>query len=263
MSNATQHKSIGPDGVVSYHHENFCFVFGSNEAGRHGKGAAADARRFYGAQNGIGRGLTGNAYAIPTKDKTITTRALSAIESDVGEFLDFAANDQRHFMVTRLGCGLAGYDDRDIAPLFAEAPFNVWLPRRWQHILGWVEPQELRLIVAGSRAFRDRATLFAKLDTLLSRREPEKVEIVSGNAPDGADPLGEQYALERGLNLVRWPAAWTTFDKPAGPLRNRAMAWYADALALFRKGNTPGSMDMLKTAESEELLIRKYPKVAA
>lgn len=95
------------------------FVFGSNEAGRHGKGAALAARTHYGARYGQGSGLRGNSYAIPTKDKHLNTLPLNYIEPHVQVFCQFAKdNPGLNFFVTRIGCGLAGYKEKDIRPLF-------------------------------------------------------------------------------------------------------------------------------------------------
>jgi hypothetical protein len=103
------------------------FVFGSNEAGRHGKGAALYARQKHGAIYGVGFGLQGQSFAIPTKDHTIKTLPIQSIIPYVDMFMDFV-NDkpELHFNITRIGCGLAGYDwDRDIRPLFpATMPSN-------------------------------------------------------------------------------------------------------------------------------------------
>ncbi len=88
------------------------FVFGSNLAGRHGKGAALHARQFYGARNGVGVGFVGRSYAIPTKDERIRTLPLNRIRPYVDAFLAFARdNPELEFNVTRIGCGLAGYSD--------------------------------------------------------------------------------------------------------------------------------------------------------
>lgn len=109
------------------------FVFGSNEAGRHGKGAALEARRVYGAQYGIGEGRTGNAYAIPTKTRDLRPRALDAILASVETFKMYArANPDLTFIVTRVGCGLAGYRDDQIGPMFVDAPNNCALPAVWE-----------------------------------------------------------------------------------------------------------------------------------
>lgn len=112
------------------------FVFGSNLAGRHGKGAALDAKNEHGAVYGVGVGRTGNSYAIPTKDESIQTLPLERIEVYVSDFLDYArANPSLTFEVTRVGCGLAGYSDADIAPMFYEAPGNCNLPDGWRPAL--------------------------------------------------------------------------------------------------------------------------------
>lgn len=112
------------------------FVFGSNLAGRHGKGAALHARKHHGAEYGVGVGRTGNAYAIPTKDSAITTLPLAQIEPFVRQFIDYASAHQGlNFEVTRIGCGLAGYTDEQIAPLFQGAPDNCQLPEGWRSLL--------------------------------------------------------------------------------------------------------------------------------
>ena len=108
------------------------FVFGSNLAGRHGKGAALEARQKHGAIYGQGIGLQGCSYGIPTKDKSIRTLPLNEIKGYVDEFIEFARNSpDMKFLVTRIGCGLAGYQDKDIAPMFKDAPSNCVLPESW------------------------------------------------------------------------------------------------------------------------------------
>jgi hypothetical protein len=112
------------------------FVFGSNQGGRHGAGAAADARRYCGAVPGVGEGFSGESYAIPTKGWNMDTRSLNEIERSASEFIRYASNNPDvDFQVTRIGCGLAGYSDRDIAPLFRGAPPNVHLPLGWRELL--------------------------------------------------------------------------------------------------------------------------------
>lgn len=110
------------------------FVFGSNLAGRHGAGAALYARRKYGAEHGVGIGRTGDAYALPTKDEQLRTLSLEAIEGHVRNFCRYAA-EQHHeaFLVTPIGCGLAGYSRDQIAPMFARHGLtsNVFLSHHW------------------------------------------------------------------------------------------------------------------------------------
>lgn len=108
------------------------FVFGSNLAGRHGAGAALFARNNYGAVYGQGVGRQGYSYAIPTKDYRINTLPLETIQGYVNEFLLYARNHpELDFRVTRIGCGLAGYNDAQIAPMFVNAPSNCFLPEGW------------------------------------------------------------------------------------------------------------------------------------
>jgi hypothetical protein len=110
------------------------FTFGSNLAGRHGKGAALTAKLRHGAIQGQGEGLQGQAYGIPTKDARIRSLRLDQIEWHVIRFVEFA-RDHPHllFFVTRIGCGLAGFRDDQIAPFFRDAPANCLLPDGWRN----------------------------------------------------------------------------------------------------------------------------------
>ena len=108
------------------------FVFGSNLAGRHGKGAALFARRNHGAELGNGSGLQGQCYAIPTKGFMLRVLPLGEIEHYVRLFKQFAESHPQHtFNVTRIGCGEAGYTDEQIAPMFQGCAANVILPKAW------------------------------------------------------------------------------------------------------------------------------------
>jgi len=109
------------------------FVFGSNLAGRHGRGAALFARQNHGAIYGRGYGLQGQSYAIPTKDHKLNRLPLESISAWVHVFVRFAEQHPHHaFNVTRIGCGLAGYQDHQIAPMFKDAPINCNLPEGWR-----------------------------------------------------------------------------------------------------------------------------------
>lgn len=112
------------------------FVFGSNLAGRHGKGAALWARQHRGAICGRGVGPQGAAYAIPTKDRQLRVLPLEVIRGHVADFLEYAGRraDLR-FEVTPIGCGLAGYRPDQIAPMFAGSPANVILPNAFRAVL--------------------------------------------------------------------------------------------------------------------------------
>ncbi len=123
---------------MSGSHPQEVFVFGSNLAGRHGKGAALVAMRQHGAERGVGEGLKGNSYALPTKDRQIKTLPLDTIREHVGTFLSVARQrSDLPFMVTAIGCGLAGYEPREIAPMFEPALEleNVYLPAEFCAVL--------------------------------------------------------------------------------------------------------------------------------
>jgi hypothetical protein len=108
------------------------FVFGSNLAGIHGAGAAKQARNQFGAEMGVGEGLTGQCYALPTLDTDLEQRSLEHIQASVERFFQQARN-WRHktFLVTPVGCGLAGFNPEQIAPLFKHAPPNCILPEEF------------------------------------------------------------------------------------------------------------------------------------
>lgn len=116
------------------------FVFGSNEDGYHGLGAAKTARHAYGAVMGISYGMTGSSFAIPTKDSSIrNTLPLNQIEMYVQGFIAFAiGHPEMVFEVTRIGCGLAGLKDEQVAPMFKQAVMlpNVGFDTAWLPWLG-------------------------------------------------------------------------------------------------------------------------------
>ncbi|HWR86606.1 MAG TPA: hypothetical protein VN200_11485 [Rhodoglobus sp.] len=106
------------------------FVFGSNAAGMHGAGAARQAYDDFGAVWGQGSGLHGSSYAIDTMS------GLPTIAAEVMRFLQFATeHPELRFLVTEIGCGIAGYRPEQIAPLFAGSPVNVVLPERFVTVL--------------------------------------------------------------------------------------------------------------------------------
>ena len=114
------------------------FVFGSNLSGRHGKGAAKTALGW-GAKWGQATGLQGRTYGIPTKDASIRrTLTIIEIKPFVDEFIEFSKNNPNlTFLVTEIGCGLAGHKQKDIAPLFLDAVNveNIYLPEKFWHKL--------------------------------------------------------------------------------------------------------------------------------
>lgn len=112
------------------------FVFGSNEAGAHGAGAALLAYNKFGAHWGIGVGIQGQSYAIPTKDFNIKTLPLNKIQQYVNQFLEESKQyPYLTFLLTEIGCGLAGYTPKEIAPMFKGAAENIVLPEKFWNII--------------------------------------------------------------------------------------------------------------------------------
>ncbi len=113
--------------------ENEIFVFGSNLIGMHGGGAARTARLHFGAVMGQGVGLQGQSYAIPTMQGGVET-----IRPYVDDFIAYAKlHPDKHFLVTPIGCGIAGFEPEDIAPLFEEAKEieNISLPESFWEVI--------------------------------------------------------------------------------------------------------------------------------
>jgi hypothetical protein len=115
------------------------FVFGSNLKGIHGAGAAAFAYSHHGAVWGQGEGLQGDSYALPTCAAPGVPLELQAIKYYVEQFLDRALryHSDLQFQVTAVGCGIAGYKPKEIAPMFIKSPKNVWLPSVFYGAMYW------------------------------------------------------------------------------------------------------------------------------
>lgn len=112
------------------------FVFGSNLAGIHGAEAAQAARLYYQAVLGVGIGVTGSSYAIPTKDANFNCLTLDVIKEHVDNFIEYAnANLDKEFFITRVGCGLAGNADADIAPMFKGCSDNCDFAEDWKEYI--------------------------------------------------------------------------------------------------------------------------------
>lgn len=123
---------ITPDHITKLK-ANEIFVFGSNLQGYHSGGAARQGMDKWGAIWGHGIGIQGQTYAIPTMQGGTET-----ISPYVEQFILFAQNDpEKTFLVTEIGCGIAGFKPVDIAPLFSKAVYipNIWLPQRFWEIL--------------------------------------------------------------------------------------------------------------------------------
>lgn len=130
-------KRIAPDNIT-FLEDHDVFVFGSNLSGTHGKGAAKTALQW-GAKWGVGEGLVGQTYALPTKGRDYRkTLSLNTIRMHVENFILCALkHPYLSFLVTRIGCGYAGYTDEEMAELMADAVNvdNIYLPASFLKIL--------------------------------------------------------------------------------------------------------------------------------
>ena len=112
----------------------------------------------------------------------------------------------------------------------------------------------MRVIVAGSRAFNDKALAFARLDRILVRVAPQELVVISGGAR-GADQIGEAYARARGIKCEVYAADWSR-GRGAGYERNRQMAAVADALVAFWDGASRGTADMIRLMKAAGKPVR-------
>ena len=112
---------------------NEIFVFGSNQRGAHAGGAARLAKEKFGAQEGVGEGLTGQSYAFPTLTASFEKVSRGSLEASRDRFFATARqHPDKTFLLTKVGCGIAGFTEDEIRPLFENAPANVILPEDWR-----------------------------------------------------------------------------------------------------------------------------------
>jgi len=113
--------------------ENEVFVFGSNLAGIHGAGAARQAYKQFGAALGVGEGLTGQCYAFPTLGPKLEKIPIERMEEARDSLYSCCAElPEKTFLLTKVGCGLAGYDELEMRALFTRPPKNLIVPEGWE-----------------------------------------------------------------------------------------------------------------------------------
>lgn len=184
------------------------FVFGSNTEGRHGKGAALEAKKYHGAIYGQAEGLQGDSYAIITKDLSKGRRSISLdqIYSQIEKFIVFACDHPYWiFNVSPIGCGLAGYTPEEIAPMFWPRPANVILPEEFIHVING----GLVMAVTGHRPDKlgneysydgpYSAYIGGEMDRILLEYKP--IQIISGMAL-GVDTLWAVSGLYLNIPLL-------------------------------------------------------------
>jgi len=119
--------------VITHLQPNEIFVFGSNQRGAHAGGAARLAKERFGAQEGVGEGLTGQSYAFPTLTANFEKVSRASLEASRDRFFATASrHPDKTFLLTKVGCGIAGFTEDEIRPLFKNAPANVTLPEDWR-----------------------------------------------------------------------------------------------------------------------------------
>jgi len=229
------------------------FVFGSNLLGVHGAGAARYARDYLLAEDGVGEGPTGRAYALPTKAAPINMLPpdMELLAAAVKRFLEYAhMHPEKTFQVTAVGCGLAGFSHAEVAPLFAGAPDNCLLPGVWLQLLERL-PQP-RVIIAGSRDIPEEKALGIITDRLSKQK---RWHVVSGTAR-GVDRAGEVYAERKRFPITCFSANWDRFGKRAGLLRNQTMSWFGTHLLALWDGNSRGTANMIEVASRDGLKVK-------
>lgn len=129
---STRQPEQGPLSHIHSKDDPRIFVFGSNRRGIHGAGAAMYAADL-GAARGIGEGITGRTYALPTCSKPGIPLTLDEVNAHVQRFMGLARlMPEERFFVSAVGCGIAGFTEEEIAPMFAYAPGNCDLPPGWR-----------------------------------------------------------------------------------------------------------------------------------
>lgn len=115
--------------------QNQVFVFGSNLRGAHLGGAARQAQEQFGAEPGIGEGLTGQCYAFPSLDAQMRKSSWDALENSRDLFYKYAReHPDKEFLMTAVGTGIAGFTAKQMMRLFQDVPTNVILPPEWKNI---------------------------------------------------------------------------------------------------------------------------------
>lgn len=237
------------------------FVFGSNLAGRHGKGAAKFAKAHLGAVDGLGEGLSGLSYALPTKDESLSSLPIENIQAGLERLGRFAqSRPDLRFQLTRVGCGLAGYSDAEMigavkasnSLLLAK---NVILPGIWREEL---DPTLAILGVVGCRHARAVEPIFSAITYVikeLQEQGKEKIILCSGGAP-GVDTIAEEFARRHEAAMTVFEANWDKYRLAAGPNRNSTLAWYCSEVLAFPSQESKGTRDMIATSKREHLRVQ-------
>jgi len=118
---------------ITHLKQNQIFIFGSNGLGKHIGGAARQAFEKFGAQMGVSEGWCGQAYAFPTLNKHFQKCSMRQLRASRDRLFKVCEqNPEYEFLLTKIGCGIAGFKDAEIKPLFDVHPINLTMPIEWQ-----------------------------------------------------------------------------------------------------------------------------------
>ena len=217
---------------VAYKDKPVTFVFGSNLAGRHGKGAAKWAHDYFGAIYGKGVGEQNSCYAIPTKSKHLKTLGISEIFKYVHDFITYSRNHPNiTFQLTPIGCGLAGYTPKDIAPLFIDLPDNVLIPEEFEDCIP-VTTHPTRLLISGSRGISGSVTLADKISRLTQSLDSSKMAVIC-RTMNGADTIGKQWAEDNEIDITECTPRWQSINSPTATIARSPSGKEYNANAIY------------------------------
>ena len=226
------------------------FVFGSNRLGIHGAGAAKFARNHFGAQLGVGEGLTGQSYALPTKHDPRSTLPYDDVVESVFRFLATAkSHPDLSFFLTPVGTGFAGFSLAEIAPLFHGAPKNVLLPGAFQSHFRFPN----RLLVAGGLHHPDPKVWLQRVAKAQSKLHAELV-LCMDSGP-GPDQLLSLWGEDRNIPVWSFPAERERLRAQAFSVRNRLLASFVTHVLVFDNGCNPELAQLVKALESEKITV--------
>lgn len=196
--------------AMSYHYhdenivknlpEDTVFVFGSNMAGQHAGGAARTALEHFGAMQGVGRGWSGQSYAIPTMNEHLQQMPLSQIQHYIDDFKIYTKNHAKMtYFITSIGCGVAGYKTEEIAPMFKGISHNVIFPHSFRPFVEKALPKLtrhfLRTVFTDAVIFSNRdEDLIHSLD--LSESEKSAARILLNTQMYPTDSNGRDRIFE-------------------------------------------------------------------
>jgi hypothetical protein len=226
------------------------FVFGSNFAGRHDTGSSDIAYKYYGAKMGVRQGITGEAYALPIENAQGQQLSLYEINQAVNKFISYAySNRDRFFQVTRIGCGLNGYSDEQIAPLFERAPANVLLPGKWILLLNRLV--RARLVVTGSLSVTSPNVVTKILE---EKTAPwgRRFEVITPHT-SGVAVFAEKWARHNDLPTTPFTADYERFGIEADYILNQQMAWYGTIVINFSDTSEDLTSNMTYIAKRDGL----------